>query len=62
MIPTKEGMLHGSYQPESSTKVGKYPSSDPEPNKDIHMDNNEDSDDTDDSDSDYDYPYIVSTK
>ena len=62
MFPTKEGMLQASYQAESSTKVGEdaYSDSDsnPEPNKDIHMGNNEDSDDSDDND----YPDIVSTK
>ena len=62
MFPTKEGMLHGSHQAENSTKVGKDPYSDPdpdqEPNKDIHMGNDDDSDDSDNSD----YPDIVSTK
>lgn len=58
MFPTKQGMLHGSYQAESSTKVGKDPDSDPdpEPNKDIHMGNNEDSDDSGN------FPDIPSTK
>lgn len=71
MFPAKQGMLDANSQPESSTKQGKDPYSDPdsnpEPIKDIVMGNNEDSDDSD-SDS-YsnpelnkdEYPYIVST-
>lgn len=55
MFPKKEDIFHGGYQAESSTKLNKDPYSDPEPNEDIHMGNNEDSDD-----SDYDYPDIVS--
>lgn len=58
MFHTKEGMLHASSQAESSTKLGKDPDYDPEPDKDIHMGNNEDSDDSDDSDD----LYIVSRK
>jgi hypothetical protein len=66
MFPTKDGILHASSQAESSTKVGKDPSSgpdfdsdpDPKPNKDIHMGNDTDSDDS----GIYDYPDIVSTK
>jgi hypothetical protein len=73
MFPTKQGMLHGNYSAESSTKGGKDPyfdpDSDPEPNKDIDTDNNEDSEPEPNEDIDMDNnedsdhePDLISTK